>query len=223
LVRAIALVQRDQTISAGIIINFLLLFQPAATMRQVRCLSTIGLRQDSAAELVEARASRVSPKQVFDTKGYHPMKRQLIVLSLIVMLAVLAGCSSNSAAPAPAASSDTAAEAAAPEIDLSTLADTIDPQTVAAIKDLDDVFVIDVREQWEYDESHIPGVTLMPMNTIPSRLSEIPTDKTVVLTCRSGNRSGQVFNYLQQQGFTNIHNMQGGIVAWQGAGLPIEQ
>ena len=70
--------------------------------------------------------------------------------------------------------------------------------------------------------SHSPGITLIPMNSVPSRLNEIPTDKTVVLACRSGNRSGQVFDYLKQQGYTNIHNLQGGIVAWQNAGLPVE-
>ena len=149
------------------------------------------------------------------------MKKQLLQLLFVAVLALLAGCSSNSA-PASDVTVANAGAAAAPEIDLSTLAETIDPETVAAIKERADVYVIDVREQWEYDEAHIPGVNLIPMNTIPSRLSEIPTDKTVVLTCRSGNRSGQVFQYLKQQGFTNIHNMQGGIVAWQGAGLPVE-
>ncbi|MCB0060899.1 MAG: rhodanese-like domain-containing protein [Caldilineaceae bacterium] len=149
------------------------------------------------------------------------MKKQLLLLLFVAVLALLAGCGGNRAPAADGAVADTQV-AVAPEIDLSTLAETIDPETVAAIKDRADVFVIDVREQWEYDEAHIPGVNLIPMNTIPSRLSEIPTDKTVVLTCRSGNRSGQVFQYLKGQGFTNIHNMQGGIVAWQGDGLPVE-
>ncbi|MCA9968111.1 MAG: rhodanese-like domain-containing protein, partial [Anaerolineales bacterium] len=98
----------------------------------------------------------------------------------------------------------------------------IDVQTVNAIKDRDDVFVIDVREQWEYDEGHIPNITLMPMGEIASRLSEIPTDKEVVVTCRSGNRSSQVATFLRDQGFTNVHNMEGGILAWQQAGLPVE-
>ena len=148
------------------------------------------------------------------------MKKQCMIVWLILILTLVVGCNSTAA---PASLETGAGEAAGTELDLSTLAETIDPQTVAAIKDRDDVFVIDVREPWEYEEAHIPGINLIPMNTIPNRLGEIPTDKTVVLTCRSGNRSGQVFQYLKQQGFTNIHNMQGGIVAWQGAGLPVEQ
>ncbi|MCB0027551.1 MAG: rhodanese-like domain-containing protein, partial [Anaerolineales bacterium] len=52
--------------------------------------------------------------------------------------------------------------------------------------------------------------------------SEIPTDKEVIVTCRSGNRSSQVTSYLQGLGYDNVHNMEGGILAWQAAGLPVE-
>ncbi|MCA9997056.1 MAG: rhodanese-like domain-containing protein [Anaerolineales bacterium] len=131
-------------------------------------------------------------------------------LFLLLLLLLLAACSSNTATVDPA------------DIDVASLPADIDVQTVNAIKDRDDVFVIDVREQWEYDESHIPNITLMPMGEIASRLSEIPTDKEVVVTCRSGNRSSQVATFLRDQGFTNIHNMEGGILAWQQAGLPVE-
>ena len=86
----------------------------------------------------------------------------------------------------------------------------------------DDVIVLDVREQWEYDEGHIPGVIHMPMNDVPANLDEIPTDQTVIVSCRSGNRSGQVTNFLREQGYENVHNMEGGIVAWERAGLPVE-
>jgi len=98
----------------------------------------------------------------------------------------------------------------------------VDVQTVARVKDRDDVYLLDVREQWEYDEGHIPGVTLLPMDQVPNRLSEIPTDKEVIVTCRSGNRSGQITNYLRQNGFDNVHNMEGGILAWQAAGFEVE-
>ncbi|MCB0224612.1 MAG: rhodanese-like domain-containing protein, partial [Anaerolineae bacterium] len=45
----------------------------------------------------------------------------------------------------------------------------------------------------------------------------------VILTCRSGNRSGQVTDFLRNNGFDNVHNMTGGIVAWENAGLAVEQ
>ena len=103
------------------------------------------------------------------------------------------------------------------------LADSVDVHTVANVKDRDDVFLLDVREQWEYDEGHIPGVTLLPMGEVPARLSEIPTDKEVIVTCRSGNRSGQITDYLRQNGFDNVHNMSGGIVAWEDAGYEVSR
>jgi phage shock protein E len=136
------------------------------------------------------------------------LKRTLLLLTLLL---IIAGCSSNTAAPA-----------IGEDIDLSTLQTELDVQTVADLKDRDDVLLVDVRELWEYEESHIPGITLIPMAEVPNRLDEIPTDKEVILTCRSGNRSGQVAEYLQQQGFDNVHNMLGGILAWQAAGLPVE-
>ncbi len=143
------------------------------------------------------------------------MKKSLLFVLLILGL-VLAACGggTDTAVSDPAANLD--------EVVLN-LAPSVDVATVAAIKDREDVFLIDVREQWEYDEGHIPNITLIPMNEIPARLDEIPTDKEVIVTCRSGNRSGQVTEFLRQQGFTNVHNMEGGILAWQQAGLPVEQ
>lgn len=103
-----------------------------------------------------------------------------------------------------------------------TLGPTIDVQTVNAIKNRDDVFLIDVREQWEYDEKHIPNITLIPLGDIPARINELPTDKEVIITCRSGNRSGQALAFLKDQGIENVHNMEGGINAWVAAGFPTE-
>ena len=103
-----------------------------------------------------------------------------------------------------------------------SLADIVDVHQVEAIRARDDVVLIDVREQWEDDEAHIPGVTLIPLQTVPNNLQEIPTDKTVILTCRSGNRSGKATDFLRQQGYTNVHNMAGGILAWQQAGYVVE-
>lgn len=139
------------------------------------------------------------------------MKKIILILTLGILLAVVA-C--NTEAPV---------ETVVTDIDVSQLSPTVDVQTVAAIKDRDDVFVIDVREQWEYDEGHIPNITLIPMAEVPNRLSEIPTDKEVIVTCRSGNRSGQVVDFLREQGFDNVHNMDGGILAWEAAGLPVEK
>ena len=109
------------------------------------------------------------------------------------------------------------------ETSIDDLADDVDVHTVAAIKDSEDVYLLDVREPWEYDEAHIPGVTLLPMGEVANRLDEIPRDKEVIVTCRSGNRSGQVTDFLRQNGFDNVHNMTGGILDWQAAGYPVDR
>jgi rhodanese-related sulfurtransferase len=143
------------------------------------------------------------------------MYRKSIVLFFLILTLTLVACGG--------ADTTTPSALLVPEISADSLPDVVDVQTVASIKESDDVYLIDVREQWEYDEGHIPGVTLIPMGQVSDRLDEIPTDKSVIVTCRTGNRSGQVTDYLRQVGFDNVHNMAGGIVAWEAEGFEIER
>lgn len=77
-----------------------------------------------------------------------------------------------------------------------------------------DFVLIDVREQYEYDEANING-TLIPMGDVMGRVAEIPKDKQVVVHCRSGKRSASVINALEQNfGYTNLYNLTGGILAY---------
>lgn len=141
------------------------------------------------------------------------MKNLKLLLPLLLLALVLVACGGQAGT----------ADVAASEVNLDELPQEVDVQTVFEIQGADDVYVLDVREQYEYDEKHIPNVTLLPMSEIQNRLDEIPTDKEVIITCRSGNRSGQVTDFLEQNGFDNVHNMQGGIVAWEEAGFPVER
>lgn len=90
--------------------------------------------------------------------------------------------------------------------------------TVSELKKLIDEKVdfqlIDVREQHEYDEANLHG-ELIPMGEVLDRVNEISKDKQVVVHCRSGKRSATVINALESQhGFTNLYNLQGGILAY---------
>jgi phage shock protein E len=85
-----------------------------------------------------------------------------------------------------------------------------------------DVTLLDVRSQGEYAQGHIPGATLIPLNQLPDRLAEVPRDRTVIVACRSGNRSTQAVKLLRAAGFTNIHNLVGGLRAWDKAGFAQE-
>jgi len=116
-----------------------------------------------------------------------------------------------------------AAVPAAPAAQAQRLPPDIDVATAASLRGGSDVVMLDVRTPEEYAQGHIPGVVSIPLNQVPSRLAEIPKDKTVVVTCRTGNRSAQAAQLLRQRGYNNVHNMLGGIAAWEKAGYPVEK
>jgi adenylyltransferase/sulfurtransferase len=77
----------------------------------------------------------------------------------------------------------------------------------------EDLFLLDVREPYEYQIAQIGG-TLIPQNDVPNRLAEIPRDKEIVVQCRSGARSQRIAEFLKQSGYTDVVNLAGGILAW---------
>jgi phage shock protein E len=143
---------------------------------------------------------------------YHTKSWQMLPFLLALIIA-LAGCGGQAAAP-PAEVGEAA---------VLDLAVNLDPAAVEELYQRNDVVILDVREDSEYNAGHIPGATLVPLGQIPNRLDEIPKDKTVIAVCRSGNRSSQATNFLRQQGFENVHNMTGGMNAWSQAGYKIEK
>lgn len=83
-------------------------------------------------------------------------------------------------------------------------------------------FILDVRQPEEWQQVHIPGATLIPLGELPNRLNEVPSDRGVVVVCRSGNRSKQGRDILRNAGFTQVTSMAGGVVQWQAQGLPVD-
>ncbi len=79
----------------------------------------------------------------------------------------------------------------------------------------EDLNLIDVREEYEYDEQNLGG-QLIPLGELPDRIDEIENlkDEEVIVQCRSGNRSGKAKVFLESQGFTNVRNLTGGMLAW---------
>lgn len=90
-----------------------------------------------------------------------------------------------------------------------------------------EALVIDVRTPQEYTGplGHIPGAQLKPVQQIDRWAKEIAAlkDRPIVLVCRSGNRSSYAANYLKAQGFQQLLNVQGGMMAWNRKGLPVEK
>ena len=75
------------------------------------------------------------------------------------------------------------------------------------------LFVLDVREPNEYQICNLGG-HLIPLNDLPKRVGELDSSKEIVVHCKMGGRSAKAVDYLKQQGFTNVHNLVGGINAW---------
>jgi rhodanese-related sulfurtransferase len=84
------------------------------------------------------------------------------------------------------------------------------------------VFFLDVRSQAEWNQVHIAGSTLIPLDELRSRLSEVPRNQDVVVVCLSGVRSKEGMTILQQAGFSRASCITGGLTAWQAAGYPLE-
>ncbi|TDN40252.1 rhodanese-like domain-containing protein [Hymenobacter sp. UV11] len=77
--------------------------------------------------------------------------------------------------------------------------------------------IIDVREPWEFEESRISGSQNIPLGALPQALDDLEElrDQEVIVHCKSGARSSAAKAFLTQQGFTNVRNLEGGIMAYQ--------
>ena len=85
--------------------------------------------------------------------------------------------------------------------------------------------VLDVREQKEYDGGHIINSRLIPAGQLKERIGELEKyrNRPIVVVCRSGNRAAPITSWLGKQGFKETYLLNGGILAWQKASLPLEK
>lgn len=84
-----------------------------------------------------------------------------------------------------------------------------------------DVKLIDVRNPGEVARGALPASENVPLHTLPARVPELPREGTLVFYCQSGARSAQACAFLAAQGFENVCNLRGGIVAWMQGGHPV--
>ena len=88
-------------------------------------------------------------------------------------------------------------------------------------KDNDYVF-IDVREPNEWEEGVIPGVKKISLGDIENHLDQLDKDKKYIMVCRSGGRSNKASTLMEQQGFKDVSNFQGGMLDWNDSDFPTE-
>ena len=148
--------------------------------------------------------------------------RMTLLMALLILATVALAACGGSSAPAAVADAPVVEQPAAQPEALNLPVD-INPAKTNEIRSRDDVVILDVREDWEYAEGHVPGAVWIPLGELPTRLNDIPKDKTVVAVFRSGNRSSQATSFLRGQGFDNVHNMTGGMNDWQQAGYDVEK
>jgi adenylyltransferase/sulfurtransferase len=76
-----------------------------------------------------------------------------------------------------------------------------------------DIFILDVREPHEYQICNLGGY-LIPLGDLPKRINELDSSREIVAHCKMGGRSAKAVAFLKQAGFTKVHNLTGGILAW---------
>ena len=91
----------------------------------------------------------------------------------------------------------------------------ISPQELKQKLDENDtVFLLDVREQNEYDIVHLDDAQLIPLKTLPHNIDTLPSDQEIVVYCHHGQRSLYATAFLHRNGFTEAKNLMGGIDQW---------
>ena len=85
--------------------------------------------------------------------------------------------------------------------------------------------IVDVRTPEEFRQGHLPGAQNLDFfgASFENRIRALPGDRTILLYCRTGNRSASAYDMMEQAGVTNILHMREGLTGWQKAGLPLEK
>ena len=83
--------------------------------------------------------------------------------------------------------------------------------------------LVDVRETDEFRDARVDGAALIPMSAFAQRHAELPKDRPLLVMCAGGTRSAAATGFLLRSGWTDVANVEGGITAWQRAGLPVRR
>ena len=103
-------------------------------------------------------------------------------------------------------------DASLPEIDVAEL----------ARRHAEGAYVLDVRQPDEYEAGHVPGAVLVPLDQLEARLEEVPSDRPLLVICKSGGRSAAAVQALTGAGY-DATNVAGGTMAWIDAGHPVAE
>lgn len=101
--------------------------------------------------------------------------------------------------------------------------DAVDPVRATELINHEDALVVDVRPMADFNQGHIIGAINIPSNGFANQLKQLERHKSrpIIVSCRSGAQSAQACATLRKAGFEKVHNLRGGILAWQSANLPV--
>lgn len=97
------------------------------------------------------------------------------------------------------------------------------PQEATLLINHEEAIILDVREENEYIQGHILNSIHIPLNTLSDKISRLEKyrNRPIIASCMSGNRSARACSTLKKNGFDQVHNLKGGVIAWQNANLPL--
>lgn len=100
---------------------------------------------------------------------------------------------------------------------------SVSPAQSTQMINRENALILDVRENNEYGEGHIINSLHIPLSNLKTRLSDLEKHKAqkVIVACRSGHRSSQACANLKKEGFEQVFNLSGGVMAWENANLPL--
>lgn len=101
----------------------------------------------------------------------------------------------------------------------------VDPTGATALINHEGAVVVDVRSMAEFKQGHILNAINVPLNGLKSQLQTLEKHKSkpIVACCRSGSRSHMACGILRKAGFERVHNLKGGMMAWESANLPVKR
>ena len=150
----------------------------------------------------------------------HHLPRRLLA-SIAIAALVAAGCGGDEGDTAGAAPADQVegTETAAAGIRVVSAQDAADIQANSPA----DLVILDVRTLEEFQEGHLEGAEMIDFYAadFADRLDDLDKDVPYLLYCRSGNRSGQARALMEELGFTDVADVDGGVIAWTEAGLAL--
>jgi rhodanese-related sulfurtransferase len=149
--------------------------------------------------------------------------KQLTFMGAIATILALSACGGGDSVDEPVIAAEEPAAVEEPADGPSVDYGLVTPQQAVELAQDDDVIVIDVRTPEEFAQGHLEGAELIDFNgaDFDAQIAELDPDQQYLVYCRSDNRSGQAVAAMAAIGVDRVWDMDGGIVAYQAAGLPI--